>query len=194
MWLEVARNIPGNSPDDSWVLWRRRGLQGPPVNVWTFFINKIFHSCLSEHQPQIRSHVFIMDFSETPRVPTGESGSEHGSSPGSLAEGLWKQILFLEWWVVFHFLRCDWNNFGSYGKVTLRAFRNIKQFSKRLSHQWEIFDWVEDFAKNISNLCAGIISHWHSVCITVTMNPFANPLRFVCWRSPGLSWRFLIDD
>ena len=26
------------------------------------------------------------------------------------------------------------------------------------------------------------------------INPFANPLRFVCWRSPALSRRFLIDD
>ena len=91
--------------------------------------------------------------------------------------------------VFFHFLRCDWNNFGSYGKVTVRAFQNIKKIKKRLSHRWEIFDWVEDFAKKVSNLYAGMTFGLY-YCI----NPFANPLRFVCWRSPALSWRFLIDD
>ena len=35
------------------------GLQGPPENVRVFLINKIFHSWLSAHQPQIRSHIFV---------------------------------------------------------------------------------------------------------------------------------------
>ena len=46
-----------------------------------------------------------------------------------------------------HFLRCDWNNFGSYGKVLVRAFQNIQKIKQRLSHRWENRLWVRDLGK-----------------------------------------------
>ena len=56
-----------------------------------------------------------------------------------------KKIIFLEWLDILHFLRSDCNDFGSYGKVLVRTFQNIKKIKKRLRHGWEIFDWVQDF-------------------------------------------------
>ena len=89
----------------------------------------------------------------------------------------------------FGFLRYDWNNFGSYGKVTLRAFQNIKNIEKILSHRWEIFNGVQDFAnKRISKeLQRDLYSNTDRIsCLHSDLAPF--------WRSPRLNRRFLIDD
>ena len=83
----------------------------------------------------------------------------------------WKSLSHLD------FLRCDRNNFGTYGKVMLRAFQDAKKIKKRLIYWWEIMDWVGDIVqKRGKSPCIHDFSL--TFCLFYCTKPFAKLLRF----------------